>query len=173
MKKLTLLIITSAITLSLSACSKTQEQFDFSKKAPDEFAVITRAPLEMPSDYTLPPPRPGMERRQESSPETQAKTALFGDDIAQEQISTSSENILLQKSGAQQIDPNIRDIIDSETQELVKENTSTFNKILGKAGKKVDVPATIVDPIKENERIQANKAAGKSITEGETPSIEQ
>jgi hypothetical protein len=42
-----------AIT-ALSACGKNlQEDLGLVKKAPDEFAVVTRAPLSVPPDYTL------------------------------------------------------------------------------------------------------------------------
>lgn len=175
MKKIILLMTLGLTVSTLSACSKTREQFDFSKKAPDEFAVITRAPLEMPATLDLPPPRPGIARPQESSPESQAQETLFGETQKQKPVTkiTSGENILLQKTGATQADPNIRNVIDAETAEVIKDNTSTFDKIMGKAGKKIDAPATIVDPIKESERIIQNKNAGKPITEGETPTIEE
>ena len=45
--------------LSLSACGGTKEKLGLTKKAPDEFAVVRRAPLSMPPDYTLRPPTPG------------------------------------------------------------------------------------------------------------------
>lgn len=165
------------LTIGLSACSKTQEQFDFSKKAPDEFAVVTRAPLEMPPNYTLRPPRPGVQRPQENTAINEAKQVVFGkNDPAQKVVAhevTQGEAILLQKTGANNTTSNIRDIIDQETTQIVKEETSTVDKILGKAGKKIDAPATVVDPIKESERIIQNKKSGKSITDGKTPTIEQ
>ena len=54
-----------AAILTLSGCEKTKEQFDFSKKPPDEFAVVKREPLEMPPDFSLRPPTPGAARPQE------------------------------------------------------------------------------------------------------------
>ena len=58
-------LVVSLLTLSaltLSACESTKEQFDFSKKAPDEFAVVKRAPLAMPPSYELTAPKPGAPR---------------------------------------------------------------------------------------------------------------
>lgn len=180
MKNIKTSLCLAFVTLSLTACSKTQEQFDFSKKAPDEFAVTTRAPLEMPPDYNLRPPRPGAPRPQEDSATEEAKQAIFGEQETTAQKTkteattmTGGEAILLQKSGATAVDPNIRDTIDRETVELVEENTSTVDRILGKAGKKIDAPATIVDPVKESERILQNKEAGKPVTDGKTPTIKQ
>lgn len=177
MKNKTLLLALGFLSLSLTACSKTQEQFDFSKKPPDEFAVTTRAPLEMPPDYRLRPPSPGAPRPQEDTPVEEAKQAVFGvEDVqakAEPEPMTQGEAILLQKSGTGNIDPNIRNKVDRETAEMIKEETPTVDRLLGKVGKKVDAPATIVDPVKEAERIIQNKEAGKPVTDGETPIIEQ
>lgn len=174
MKKFLLSILLSGATLSMTACEATKEQFDFSKKAPDEFAVVTRAPLEMPPDYSLRPPRPGAQRPQEDTAVDEAKQVVFGANQQPQAISrdiTQGEAILMEKTGAVSANNNIRDIVDQETAELVKENTSTVDKLLGKAGKKIDTPATIVDPVKESERIIQNKEAGKSVTDGKTPTI--
>lgn len=178
MKSINTSLLMACAALSLAACSKTSEQFDFSKKAPDEFAVTTRAPLEMPPDYNLRPPRPGAPRPQEDSATEEAKQVVFGTANAaepkkQKAIMTDGEAILLRKSGVAGIDPNIRDTVDRETVELIKEETPTVDRLLGKVGKKVDAPATIVDPIKESERILQNKEAGKPVTDGKTPTIEQ
>lgn len=161
----------------LSACTVAEEQFDFSKKSPDEFAVVTRAPLEMPPNYTLRPPRPGVQRPQEETSLNQAKKAIFGMNDAPKEVKkepmTAGESILLQKTGAATATPNIRDIIDQETAQITKEATPTINRILGKVGKKIDAPTTLVDPIKESERIIQNKKLGKSITDGKTPTIKE
>mgnify|MGYP001812736428 CR=1 FL=1 len=162
--------------LNLSACSKTREQFDFSKKAPDEFAVVTRAPLEMPPNYSLRPPRPGAQRPQEETAIEEAQQAVFGTGTAQETAPreiTTGEAVLLQKTGVTNIPNDIRNTVDRETLEIVKEDTPTIDRLLGKVGKKVDAPATVVDPVKESERIKQNKETGKSVTDGATPTIDQ
>jgi len=46
--------------------------------APDEFAVQRRAPLVIPPDFALSPPRPGAPRPQEADSSTQALQAMFG-----------------------------------------------------------------------------------------------
>lgn len=159
MKQTALFLLLCLGTLSLSACEKTREQFDFSKKAPDEFAVTTRAPLEMPPSFnTLPTPRPGAPRPQETATNTQAIQTLFGENAAQLQNDgkiSSGEDALLQKTGAYNTNDSIRDTIDQETENLAKENTSTFDKIRGKLGSKSDVPADVIDPQEEIERLRA------------------
>lgn len=177
MKNITLSLFLAFVALTLTACEKTKEQFDFSKKPPDEFAVTTRAPLEMPPDYNLRPPRPGAQRPQEETPIQEAKQAVFGMESTEKKVEaepmTGGEAILLQKSNVADIDPNIRDKVDQETAEIVKKETPTVDRLLGKVGKKVDAPATVVDPVKETERIIQNKETGKPVTDGETPTKKQ
>ena len=50
--------------------------FGLTRDAPDEYTVTTRAPLSMPPDYNLRPPRPGSPRPQEQSERQQAQEAL-------------------------------------------------------------------------------------------------
>ena len=45
---------------------------------PDEFAVARQAPLVIPPDFSLVPPKPGAPRPQEADSSTQALQALFG-----------------------------------------------------------------------------------------------
>jgi len=159
--------------LSLCGCEETKKQFDFSKKAPDEFAVVKRAPLEMPPDYNLRPPRPGAPRPQELSPEEEAQAAVTGTKPSGPVKGfTPGESALLQESGAINADPSIRAVIDSETARIEKEETPTIDRIMKVTGKKIEAPAKVVDPIAETERIKQNKAQGKPVGTGKTPSID-
>jgi len=149
-------IFLTFLMLTIGACSATKESFDFSKKAPDEFAVITRAPLEIPSTYNLPKPQPGVQRPQEQSATSQAAQTLFNTDITQkntQQAPSTGQSLLLKKAGAAQIQLDIRAILDQETIEIAKDNQSTIDKLLGKVGKKYDATANVIDPVKERERL--------------------
>ncbi len=147
------------------------------REAPDEFAVITRAPLEMPKVMTLPPPVPGMQRPQEKTVLDTAKYAVFGDKSVRMQDTSSGaaaeniEAILLDKAGANQANASIRNIIDQETKELAEKNTPVAKKLLGLGGAEVKPTASIVDAGAEYERLKKNKEEGKDILEGKTPVI--
>src|ERR1019366_2058155 len=66
-----------AVTLALSGCgSDLTRTFGMTRDAPDEFQVTTRAPLSMPPNYTLRPPRPGATRPQEMTARRAAESAL-------------------------------------------------------------------------------------------------
>lgn len=170
-------VLFTAAILSLTACEKTKEQFDFSKKPPDEFAVVRRAPLEMPPDFnTLNAPKPGAPRPQETSATDIAKSAILGEEtIAQPSTQggvSAGEAVLLQKTGATNATPAIRAKIDAETAKIAEEEAPGIDKLKKMVGQKVEAPAKVVDPVKEIERIKKNRAEGKPITEGETPILE-
>lgn len=177
MKRIVLTGFLMATALGVAACEKTKEQFDISKKAPDEFAVTKRAPLEMPPDYALRPPRPGAQRPQEQAVSDQARAALIGEEAAaasaKTQGLTPGESVLLQKTGAAQVNPNIRTKVDKETKELGEEEMPGIDQLKKMIGKDVEPPAVVVDPKAETERIKQNKAQGKPVTTGKTPSIEE
>jgi len=65
------------------------------KGVPDEFAVGRSAPLVVPPDFALVPPKPGQPRPQEADSSTQALNALFG---GQRPVS-QGEAVLLQAAG--------------------------------------------------------------------------
>lgn len=160
--------------LALSGCSGVKDSLGLTKDSPDEFLVVKNAPLEMPPQLTLPQPRPGAPRPQEMTPTAQAATAVFGDSklpAATEQSST--EAALLQRAGADQADPNIRHVVEKESQDLAKRNRTVGQKLLGLGGQELEPSASVVDPKAEYERIKKNAEEGKPITEGETPSIEE
>jgi len=174
MKKFISTIALLAASVSLAACEKTREQFDFSKKPPDEFAVVKRAPLEMPPDYSLSAPKPGAPRPQEAAMDKVAREAILGEDarkeIAREAGVTQGEAVLLQKTGALNASPAIRSKVDAETAELIKEETPGIVTLQKMVGKNPPEPSfEEVDPVAEANRIKENKAQGKPITTGKTP----
>lgn len=177
MKKLILMSLAGCAVLSMTACESTKKQFDFSKKAPDEFAVVRRAPLEMPPDYTIRAPQPGAPRPQEASATDMARSAVLGEE-AQKQIAkdngvSQGEAVLLQKSGATSASPAIRAQVDEETAEIIKDETPGIDQIKKMVGQTPAEPATeLVDPVAETNRIKQNKAQGKPLSTGKTPKIE-
>lgn len=176
MRRIALAGLMVAGTLTLAACEKTKEQFDLSKKAPDEFAVTKRAPLEMPPDYSLRPPRPGAARPQEQTAGDQAKAALMGEEaVARAPVEglTEGEAVLLEKTGGLKTNPKIRAIVDKETAELGEEEMPGIDQIKKMVGKDVEPPAKVVDPKAEANRLKKNKNEGKPVTEGDTPTIEE
>jgi hypothetical protein len=60
----------------ISGCTDLKKAMGLEKTSPDEFAVESRAPLEMPPDFDLRPPQPGASRPQEKSSDKLARQAI-------------------------------------------------------------------------------------------------
>ena len=68
------------LPLTLAGCAggSVQDALGLGKRAPDEFSVVQRAPLVIPPDFELRPPRPGEPRPQTGTTSDQARATLFG-----------------------------------------------------------------------------------------------
>ena len=96
----------------VAGCSGASRALGISKVTPDEFRVVTKAPLVLPPDYALRPPAPGQPRPQELQPESAARTALLGERNAE--VRDDGEKLLVAKAGADKADPLIRYVVDDE-----------------------------------------------------------
>ena len=97
---------------ALAGCQSTRQALGLVKVVPDEFLVVTKAPLVVPPDYSLRPPSPGEPRPQELQPESQARGALLGQRDAEDR--SEGEKLLASKAGADQADPLIRYVVDDQ-----------------------------------------------------------
>ena len=167
------IILSVFCVLALGACENAKEELGLNKQVPDEFKVVKRAPLDLPPDYSLRPPRPGAPRPQEQSTSDQAASTVFGQETSDVVAATSGEAALLNRAGSNAADPNIRKTVDEETGELFDRNKPVAEKLFGWGGDKNQASATVVDAKAEAQRLDENAAADKPVTEGETPSIEQ
>lgn len=162
--KTPILLAVIAIPL-LAGCENAKEELGLTRKAPDEFAVIQRAPLEMPPDYTLRPPQPGAARPQEEGAQDQAKQAVFGgkDTADKNDKPANSEEFLLQKTGADQTDPSIRTVVDQEAAATSTEDKPVAKKLLGLGGD--DEKGEVIDPVAESERLRKGQQENEDVTE--------
>ena len=142
------------------------------RTSPDEFAVTTRAPLIIPNDFSLPPPRPGAERAQEMSPRLQAQAALVpelalqGDSGAE--APTPGEQVLLQATG-RPAPANIRQLVNRQAARDAEAGIA--DEILFWRG--TPPPGTAIDPAKEAARLRQQQATqakqGVPASGGTTP----
>ncbi len=110
-------LILAAIALTLTACGKRDR---LSGRGPDELTVARGAPLVVPPDYGLAPPRPGAPRAIGVDAQAAAMEALFGPGVKPPPRSQSEQN-LLDKAGAGNSDPAIRSQAgDSQTNTVNK-----------------------------------------------------
>jgi hypothetical protein len=157
----------------LTACSSLRDALGASKTPPDEFAVVTKAPLVIPPEFALRPPEPGAPRPQEATPQAAAQQTVFGLPAAPPAPSpgtSEGEVILLAMAGADRADPNIRNLIESETLALDEKGEGFADRVL--FWKQGDESAKTVDASAEAQRIRENEATGAPLTQGETPKSE-
>lgn len=187
MRRTTILVAALAVGLPLATggCTSVKQTLGLTKQSPDEFKVVSRAPLSMPPDYNLRPPTPGSPRPQEGTPRDQAASVVFQysnttNGIAPDAIppigegesesaQSTGESALLQSAGAAGVDPNIRSLVDSETAEDEANSKTLADTLI--FWREPEPYGTVVDPSAEQKRLQENSALGKPVTEGETPTI--
>ena len=159
---------------AVSGCADTRRALIKEKGAPDEFEVYTRAPLSLPPDFGLrPPAAPGTEVRSQDDPTIQARIAVTGKQPQAQQTSASSPGLaaIYARSGVNNADPNIRQLVDRESSAFAAEDTSVMESLMF-SDEEINSGA-LVDPAMEAARIRENKAKGIPLNEGEMPKIER
>jgi len=144
MARLARILGLSAIGFGIAACSSDDrrtdtngtsgaQSFDFSsvvgttKTAPDEFAVQTVKPLQLPKDFTaLPPPTPGTRSPLQADPIADARQILLGEAPAQPANArvSASESALLASTNSGAADPSIRAVLEAEQTALEESQPS-------------------------------------------------
>ena len=186
--------IAAVLLLTLMSCAVLKEQVGLTKKAPDEFTVITKAPLVKPPNFSLRPPRPGAKRPQELQPSEQARKALLkagSDGRSTAEYARNSgrnalagvtgtkrlgkvgkaEQALLQKAGATGANSSIRQIVNRETSVLAEKDSSFADRLIFWQEKQPS--GSTVDARKEARRLREIAAAGKTPDTRKTPVIKR
>ncbi len=115
-------ILLIGVAGGLTACQSSKEALGMTKVTPDEFRVVTKAPLVLPPDYSLRPPAPGEPRPQELQPESAARTALLG--MREGEQRSDGEKLLATRAGGDHADPLIRYVVDDEFGDLSHKDKS-------------------------------------------------
>lgn len=149
-------ILTGAV--GLSGCASVRQAVGANKITPDEFRVVTMAPLVVPPDYALRPPAPGEPRPQELAPESAARQALLGQRSASSR--SDGESLLVAKAGGDRADPLARYVVDDEFGDLTYKERSFAERVMfwrntGEAQASGQNDAAPVDVEAERARLQA------------------
>ena len=123
----------AALILSLAGCASS----GLDRDRPDEFAVARRAPLVIPPDYSLVPPRPGAPRPQEASPQEQALEAMFGGPAPR----SAGESATLEAAGTRNAMLGVRSAVGSADTVVVDKGSTTRDIIAAPEGDGQDARA--------------------------------
>ncbi|WP_156767599.1 DUF3035 domain-containing protein [Candidatus Viadribacter manganicus] len=162
-KPIALMVVLAAATAA-SGCAGVSRAIGASRSAPDEFRVMTHAPLTLPPDYNLRPPRPGEARPGESDPASEARAALFGDNVGQ--AASQGERAFITAAGAATADDNIREQIDYESQGVVRRNEGFVNRLLSFGGSAAPAAAPL-NAEEEQRRLEDQEAIRRATGGGQ------
>jgi Protein of unknown function (DUF3035) len=168
------LIAPAVMVVLVGGCSTStlSRTFGLTRDSPDEFTVVTRAPLSMPPDFTLRPPQPGAIRPQEQSDRSLAESALVPEAAlgGGTPAGMSAGQAALVRDAGGGAPANIRQQVDQEAR-LANANDSFIDKLI--YWDKTDTHKAVVDPTAEAQRLRQNSALGQSPVTGETPIIQE
>jgi len=143
--------------LSCSGCASAGKALGLSKSAPNEFNIITKAPLIVPPEYNLRPPRIGESSAQDNYSQQAAREALVGD--VDDAEPSEGETLLMTMAGVNRADPGIRLKIDGQNS-VERKTTGFTNRILfWQSGKRAGDDGTPLDAEAERARLDAINAA--------------
>ncbi len=125
-----------ALLLGLGACQAFRDSAGLTKAPPDEFAVVTKAPLVVPPDFNLRPPSLGAAPLNQEDPGNAAQDALFNTADPQTVANRMSgnfspaEKLLLANAGVQNANPTIRGELQSDAPGRQGADGQFVNKLL-------------------------------------------
>lgn len=166
-------VLATSTALFLAACSGDEltRTFGLTRDAPDEFRVTTRAPLSMPPDLTLRPPRPGATRPQEMTQSEQAEAALAPDTVmGRPDAGASPGQEALVAAAGRPAPADIRNRVDNEAALDTPSRPLTDRLLFWQSP---PPPGTQVDAERESARLRQNAALGQSPEVGDTPIIQR
>lgn len=166
---LVVLVSLAFSALALSGCSHTwtdiKRGLGVEKDVPDAFDVTTNAPLAIPPDYALRPPRPGAAPTQRPTPTEVARTTVFraGDRKLETLPAATSrspgETALLKDAGAASAPKDIRQLINNDTRSDAGDATLVQRLLLWKS-RPTNPSDQTIDPTAETERLRDEGAPG-------------
>lgn len=123
-----LLVLAIGAAAGLAGCQSASKALGASKVTPDEFRVVTKAPLVVPPDYALRPPGPGEPQPAELQPDSAARAAAQARILATER--SDGEKLLVAKAGAANTDPLIRYVVDDEFGDVAHKEKSFADMVM-------------------------------------------
>jgi hypothetical protein len=118
-------VLTAA--LAVSSCAGVKRAVGADKVTPDEFRVVTKAPLVVPPEYNLRPPQPGEPRPEDLVPSDAAANVAYGGYGGS--TASDAEQMLVGKIATGASDPTIRVQIEAENG-VVQKRRGFANRVL-------------------------------------------
>ena len=163
-----LVAVLGVATLPLGGCDSFNRAIGKTRVIPDEFQVVSNAPLAIPPDYALRPPRVGNGPEQ-ANPTDQARETVFraGDTnngqapAAPSPRMSVGEQDLLRQAGATNTPSDIRRTVDADPTEGVPFDRGLVDKLLFWSGPTTPPSNQTHNPGEEQSRIRVAQSVAR------------
>ena len=126
MKTRYLTLIAGGSLIALSGCIGGANSREAS--TPNEFRVVTKAPLTIPPEYNLRPPAAGQSLPAEIDPARTQLVAAFGTNIGKN--ASAGERALVAAAGANAISPIVRSQVDYEEAAMLRKSSAAADQVI-------------------------------------------
>ena len=162
----------AALALTTGGCTAgMRKALGVEKVAPDEFKVVTQAPLVIPPDFNLRPPEPGEARPQDLAPSAAARSALLGPEFTTPMSEGERGLVTKAAESAGGTERDIRTQVDLESADISKKSPSFADKVIFWNGKG-EKPGPGAAPAALDAQSEADKLSGDASTGGKPVIIE-
>ncbi|HEY5210500.1 MAG TPA: DUF3035 domain-containing protein [Stellaceae bacterium] len=160
------LVICACLVLpvALSGCGSMKRAVGLEKTVPNEFDVVENAPLAIPPDFNLRPPRPGATPSQAVPSTVQAKETIFraagttGPVPGADERMSAGENDIVRAAGADSAPGDIRQVINTEAAESQPFDRKFVDRLLFWRTPQPNMKG-VLDPVKETARLEDKNGA--------------
>jgi hypothetical protein len=163
-------------TLPLGGCDSFNRAIGKTRVIPDEFQVVSNAPLAIPPDYALRPPRVSNGPEQANATEQARETVFRAGDTANGQASaapskklSAGEQDLLRQAGATNVPKDIRQTVDADPSEGVPFDRGLVDKLLFWSGPTTPPSTDTLNPGQEASRIRVAQSVAKPGGQTQAP----
>ena len=149
----------ASAALIATGCTSTSRVLGLQKSAPNEFNILTKAPLIIPPEYNLRPPALGASSAENNYTQKSARDALLGN--VDDAEPSNGEIALMAKAGVNRANPEIRLEIDGTNSVERKSASFTDRLLFWQNGQILDADGNLVplDPDIEARRVESITAA--------------
>jgi hypothetical protein len=161
----------AALAVTAGGCTAgMRKALGVEKVAPDEFKVVTQAPLVIPPDFNLRPPEPGEARAQDMAPSSAARSALLGPEFTTPMSAGERALVVQASEAAGGTERDIRTQVELEGADVSKKSPGFADRVMfwndgpktGEGGQ----PAAV------DSQAEADRLAGDASTGGKPVVIE-
>ncbi len=147
--------------IAVASCSNASRTLGLDPEPPDEFTVVSKAPLTIPPDFNLRPPQPGAPRPQELDPTSRAQAALVGDGPRSggPTGATAGEAALLQVARADEANPEIRRVLNEETTQLAERDAGFVDRVLSRVRPQQGDDGETINAAEEERRLRQQESS--------------